>query len=437
MSTTRDSDIRVLIIAEAANPEWVSVPLVGWRHARALLDVVNGHLVTQVRNREAILRAGLTEDREFTSIDSEAVARSLWRIGRVLRGGSGSAWTTNTALQTIAYYHFERLVWKRFRQAIRSGAYDIVHRITPLSPATPSRMAAWCRRAGVPFVLGPLNGGVPWPQGFELERKREREWLSKLRGAHRFLPGYRATRAHSSAILVGSQVTMNEMPDSARDRCIYLPENAIDSSGFAHIQPKTPSRPIRMLFVGRLVPLKGLDLLIEAAEGFLSKGDLTMTIVGDGPDRTRLEELVGSKQLTPSVTFAGWVDHKQLPAHMANADILALPSIREFGGGVVLEAMAAGLPALVLDYGGPGELVSSSTGYAIPIGTRHEIMNGLRTTMDQIIRRPSQLREKGDAARIRVNALFTWQAKAAMTREVYRWVLGRADDRPSFPFDQD
>ena len=79
----------MLLLAEAANPDWVSVPLVGWSHARALCELVEGHLVTQVRNREAILRAGLEEGREFTAIDSERVAAPVHRLANALRGGAG------------------------------------------------------------------------------------------------------------------------------------------------------------------------------------------------------------------------------------------------------------------------------------------------------------------------------------------------------------
>ena len=102
---------RVLLIAEAANPEWTSVPLVGWSHTRALAEITDAHLVTQIRNQEAIERFGWVEGKEFTAIDSEAVAKPLWKISSMLAGGDGRGWTTRMAINTFGYYYFERQIW--------------------------------------------------------------------------------------------------------------------------------------------------------------------------------------------------------------------------------------------------------------------------------------------------------------------------------------
>ncbi|MBL8859742.1 MAG: glycosyltransferase family 4 protein [Planctomycetes bacterium] len=424
---------RVLVLAEAANPEWVSVPLVGWSLARALARRVNAHLVTQVRNRDAILRAGLVEGVDFTCIDSEVVARPLNRIGAWIAGLKGRSFSTITALETLAYYEFERRAWKRFGSEIKRGEWDVVHRVTPLSPVMASPMAARCARVGVPFVIGPLNGGVPWPKGFEALAREDREWLTRVRSVHKYLPGHRSTRARAAAILVGSRTAHSEISGRWRSKCFYMPENGVEAEAVATKVNKGPARPLRAIFLGRLVPLKGVDLLIEAAAPLAREGRIEVEIVGEGRQRQVLEELVRREKVEAQIKFAGWVDHAHVAEHLSRAHALVLPSVREFGGGVVVESMAQGTVPIVLDHGGPPELVSPATGIVVRLGTRDEIIAGLRSALLSLYEDRERLAELSARCLERARTHFTWDAKAARLAELYDWILAPSGRRPVFP----
>lgn len=421
---------RILIIAEAANPEWVSVPLIGWSLSRALAGVADVHLVTQVRNREAILRAGLAEGQDFTAIDSEAFARPLWAIGEKLRGGGGKGWTTLQLINALSYPHFERLVWRRFGADIRAGRYDIVHRITPLSPTISSPLAAKCARAGVPFVLGPLNGGVPWPKEFDAERRQEKEWLSYIRGAYKALPGRRRALKHAAAIIAGSRHTEGEIPSAMREKTFYIPENAIDPARFTKRASPGGAGPLRACFVGRMVPYKGPDMLLEAASPLLRDGRMVLDMVGDGPLLPGLKAQAEALGVSDAVTFHGWMEHGAVQDVLAGSDLMAFPSIREFGGGVVLEAMALGVPSLIVDYAGPAELLTEGTGWKVPLGDRPAIIAGFRAELERLEQDRPVLAKAGRAGLGRVAARFTWDRKADQISEVYKWILGERNDRP-------
>jgi glycosyltransferase involved in cell wall biosynthesis len=423
---------RVLLIAERANPEWTSVPLEGWSHSRALARVADVHVVTQVRNRDAFLRAGLVEGRDFTAIDSEAVAARLHKLSQRLRGGQGKGWTTVMALSSVAYYWFEQLLIRQMGGRLRGGEFDLVHRLTPLSPTTPSLVARFCHKVGVPFLLGPLNGGVPWPRGFDAVRREEREWLSYVRGAYRLMPGYTGTRRHASAIIAGSLDTFDQIDARYRDKCIYIPENAIDPERFTQQAAHSPGGSLRLCFTGRLVPYKGGDMLLAALAPLAREGRARLDLIGDGPEMPRLRSLAEREGIQDAVTFHGWVPHAELQDRLVGNDVFAFPSIREFGGAVVLEAMALGLVPVVVAYGGPAELVTPATGFSIPIGPRQQIVDQLSATLRRLADDPAPLRSMGRRARQRALRLFTWEAKARQCLEVYRWVLGERPDKPDF-----
>jgi glycosyltransferase involved in cell wall biosynthesis len=434
---------RVLVLAEACNPDWTSVPLEGWSHYRAIARLCDAHLVTQVRNREAILKQGLNEGKDFTAIDTESVAGPMEKLGNLLRGGKGRGWTTKMALMRFRQGAFEKKAWETFEGsiakcemrnaksqnsesdfAIRNSQFEIIHQLTPLSPTIPPKIASWCKRAGVPFVWGPINGGLAWPPGYAKELAQEREFLAKLRGLHRFLPGYHAARRDASAILIGSRATWDQMPERYRDKCFYLPENAIDPARFTARRERTAQRPIRCVFLGRLVPYKGAMMLLRAIAPLLKHGDVTLDIVGDGPQRAELEAF--SREL-PGVTFHGNVDHARVQHVLAQSDLLTFPSIREFGGAVACEAMAVGCVPVVPAYGGLGEIVTHETGFLLPMAGPDELVASLRELIARLVANPHEIDERSPRAIARAREVFTWDAKAEQVKRVYAWLLGKGE----------
>ncbi len=121
-----------------------------------------------------------------------------------------------------------------------------------------------------------------------------------------------------------------------------------------------------LLYVGRLVGLKRVDVLIEALRRLSTKrSDIGLVIVGDGPERERLERLA---QGMPNVYFAGFQDQSDLPKYYAVADIFVLPSEYEPWGLVVNEAMASGLPVIATGKVGAARdlIVGGENGYLVP-----------------------------------------------------------------------
>lgn len=144
---------------------------------------------------------------------------------------------------------------------------------------------------------------------------------------------------------------------------------------FADPAPRAPrtGRPFRVLAVGRLVPKKGFRHLVEAAA--LAPSGFELELAGDGPERQALAELSAERGVSGRVTMSGTLDSAGLVAAYARADIVAAPSVVNADGdrdGVpnsLLEAMAAGLPAVATDAGGLPEAVENGrTGLVVPQG---------------------------------------------------------------------
>lgn len=419
---------RVLVLADDCNPEWPSLPVVGYKYAKALAAVADVVLVTQVRNRPNITKAGMA-GAEVVYLDTEKVAAPLAKFANRLRGGHSRGWTLQMAMDYPAYLWFEREAWKRFEPELRGGRFDIVHRITPMSPTQPSYLA---HCSPVPFILGPLNGNLPWPPQFRAELAREGEWLSFVRGFYKAMPYHRSTYRDSACVLAAFAHTMDDLKPKYLPKAINFPEVGIDPELFA-MQPRGESPRLEILFAGRLVPYKLPEVVVRAFAGSKLLQQHRLRIAGDGPERPRLEAIIREAGLGSCVELLGRLPQAGVAQLMRESDVFAFPSIRELGAGVVVEAMASGMACVVVDYGGPATLVDADRGIKVPMGSLDALVESFRQALESLVADPLRARALGRAAHAHALRHYAWEHKAGRTVAVYRWLMeGRRGEKPGF-----
>jgi len=417
---------RVLILAEQCNPEWPSLPIVGYKYARALAEVADATLVTHIRNKENIEKAN-----DFNGpvdyVDNEWFDAPLYRFSNWLRGGNEVAWSTNMIMTYPRYVMFERTAWKQWKTKLKSGEFDLVHRVTPMSPTMPSAMTG---RGGVPFVSGPLNGNLDWPAAFSGEQKREKEGVRKLRDFYKFLPYAWRSQTKAACIMAGFQHTIDDLTAADPKKIISVPEVGVDTAIFHDEGRKVPfsgDGPFEFLFAGRLVPYKAAEAAIRAFVTSDAMKPHKLRIIGDGPEEPRLREIVEKHNAQDRVIFEGRKTQAEVADAMRRADAFVFPSIRELGAGVVVEAMACGALLIVTKYGAPGDLCANGRGVALPLSDMDGLVENNRAAMEACLADPAAHAALAKAGRDFAHTGFTWEAKAEFTSRVYDAVLAGED----------
>lgn len=419
--------LRVVLLAPDCNPESISTPRIGYAHAEALARLHAVTLVVRGANFEQVRAAG----GPFEAIEGIRLPwlepLYAWALRRIFKFDYGRQ--SLTAASYPIQVAFEWRAWRRLRRRIRAGDFDVVLRILPIVSVLPSPFAFFLRNGPIPFVIGPLNGGLPWPKGFpQLDQQRQQAgyWVSNLRGLYRYLPFARSTYNKASAIIAGSSHTYSEFA-RYRAKSFFVPgENGVDPST---LQPRehrsVAGERLQLTFVGRLIPLKACDLALRAAAPLLSSGKAHFTIVGDGPERGNLQSLAESLQIADAVTFTGWVSTEDVSAHLQKTDLLVFPSLREFGGTVIFEALALGAVPVVADFGGPGDVVTPEIGFKIPMTNADEMVQALQSTLTAIAADRPRLEELRQHGMTYARENLTWDGKARVVSQVLLWATGR------------
>lgn len=171
--------------------------------------------------------------------------------------------------------------------------------------------------------------------------------------------------------------------------------------------------------MGRLLGWKGFQYGLRAfAHANLTNSEYWL--VGDGPIADDLKQLVRELGIEDKVKFWGRVRRLRALELLSQSHVLVHPSLRDSGGWVCLESMAARCPVICLNLGGPAVQVTNETGFVVDAISPPQVVEDISSAMTAYATNPELVQKHGDAGLTRVENYFTWDKKVEFLSAVYR-----------------
>ncbi len=442
------NNLRVLIVAEHASLKFGGEAALPLHYFRVLRQRgIETWLVVHERTREELQSLFESEVDRIYFVSDTFWHSLVWQCSQLLPKRLAD-FTFGLILRMMT-----QIVQRRLAQKIvQEQKIDIIHQPILVSPKEPSMIY----HMGVPVVIGPMNGGMKFPPAF---RHRESRFINlSVKIGRLFANLFNALipgKLKATTLLVANQRTKEALPKGFRGQVIEIVENGVDLSIW---KPKyqnqslksenlgkeikiqhseaTNKQPIKLVFVGRLVKWKAVDLLILAFKRVWEQIPVELEIIGDGHERPALEALATELGLIKlqetesatqdaAVNFTGFLSQTDCAKRLQQADVMVLPSLYECGGAVVLEAMTMGIPVIATNWGGPADYLDESCGILVEPTGRDLFINGLANAMVKMAKSPELRQAMGKAGRQRILDYFDWEVKVDTMLEIYQEAIDR------------
>jgi glycosyltransferase involved in cell wall biosynthesis len=403
--------IKILLSAYACEPHKGSEPHAGWCWAEYLSKDCDVTVLTRSNNRDPIEQA--LAEREGPAPRFLYYDLPGWLVRLKKRG------------LPVSLYYFLWQIGARLRISRHLCEYDLVHHVTFNSFLVPGFW--WGRRTIV--VLGPLGGGMTTPVRllplFGRQRWRERLRTCIVRVGS-FSPNIALSMKSASAVIAANSDTTRRLAGFRTSDIGSMIDVGIRAARAEDPPSPKISDSLRVIWVGSLEPRKAPLLALEA---LFHVGDrlksLELEFVGDGPQKDELRRLAATLNLSHRVHFRGRLPHAEAVAGFRRADIFLFTSIRDTSGNVLLEAMAAGLPSVVLSHQGAAEMTTPETAIRVAPSDPETVARRFADGILTLARDPDLRVRMGEAARQRVLEHFTWEEKSKAMLAIYERALAQ------------
>lgn len=401
--------LRILISAYACEPGKGSEPGVGWNIVVEMAKTHQVWVITRANNRipiELLLSDTVSENIRFVYYDLPSY---------ILRLKCGE-------LTGQLYYYFWQIgIYSVAKELHQTVNFHLAHHVTFGKYWAPSLLS----RLPIPFIWGPVGGGESAPKAYWKTFGLRGNIYEYMRNIGRFLgerdPLVRSTIRKAYLALTPTQDTASRLRKLGVKRVEFVPGqtglNEQDLS-FLSMLGAPPSAPIRFISIGRLLHWKGIHLSLCAFARSKIAG-AEYWIIGDGPERKRLETLAKELGINEQVNFWGNLSRGITLEKLKECHILLHPSLHDFSPTVCIEAMAAGRPVICLDLGGPGFQVTAETGMKILPTNPEQTIVDMAVAMAQIVQDPRKQAEMGRKGRERVASEYTWHYKGELLNSFY------------------
>jgi glycosyltransferase involved in cell wall biosynthesis len=412
MEKSEDARLRILVSAYACEPVKGSEPGVGWNWVQELAKLHEVCVITRSNNRQAIeanLRTSPQQSLQFVYYDLPRWIRFWKKKQRGVR---------------MYYYLWQIGALFAARRLHLQQSFDVAHHITFVSYIYPSFLAL----LGIPYVWGPVGGGESEPRIFRTTfgwRGKIYEFvrdLGRVRG--RWDPLVRLTLRRAAAVVATTEMTAEGLRAmNYKEEIQILSLAAIPDSDINNLSslPERTDAPFRVFAMGRLLHWKGYHLALSAFAAFNRRfPESEFWIIGDGPERSHLEQQARQLGIEDSVSFLGELPREEALHRIGECDVMLQPSLHDSSGWASAEAMAGGRPVVCLDLGGLALQVDQENGVKIPALDPDQAIRGMEEGLEALARDSKMRLHMGKAARNKAVNEFRWARKVAQINPLYQ-----------------
>ena len=404
--------MKILLIAHTCSPLFGSEESVGWNWSTSLSRFHDVTLITHPENSSVIEAWPCDRKPEFHFVDLPDII-DPWNPRHGPRGVH------------LHYFLWQHAAFRAARRLHAEQHYDIVHHVGWGSVSAPPPY--W--RLSAPFIWGPIGGGQASPFRFRsyFGTGWPAEILRSLRvGTMHLFPGLRRAVRHSELLLSTNNETTEVLTRAGGLRIVPFIDCGI-SRVTTSARSRDASKPLTVLWAGRLEPRKAPTLAIQAFAEAGSSVNARLILAGAGELRDDCERLIARVGLSGRVQMAGKIPWTEIPDWYRSGHVFLFTSLRDSFGSAALEAMSQGLPVVTLNHQGvralPVDAALKAT-VSSPAETISEIAAGIRELASN---EPLRFRMGVAAARFANGEL--WDTRARRMTELYEAIVAQRGRR--------